>query len=444
MYYSTVSLFDLDQLVKTAIPVDASEYKGNTVFGSSIQRYSNDLSASIGIDATVGLFSGGIKSSFSTSSSNSSNNSYCTIHDVIGYYRLDMDPEKVPLIPSVKNDIENLDPVSLIKKYGTHYIQSAYIGGRVSFNANIDHSVFTNEDDFKVSVNAAYEAFSANASLETGNKTYNEQSSKHSSVEVFGGDPGFREILKGVGSKDKSQIYEEWEKSLQQYMGLADFGLNGFRPISELASTPARQKQLLDAITAYLKSEGVKLPDANPVVMKNSTVMIQSTDGRFLTRPIFRSIMQVYYPEVSNSTFSGDFRIVGHYTFDKLSTDPLNSNNVVSITFDETELWPGWIEGAPIKEVNQDWYKNKYLKLGGGFLETPFAHFTEPNDWTNWTIIKVGGKEGDPIYSGDEVQIYASAVDKYLNPAENTTVVVDPISSTGKNFVWKIIVVDSK
>ena len=443
--YSTTSLFDPDQLSKFTEVVMAPRYDGRIAEGRSISDYANSLSVSVSVSGKYELFSGSASASFNQSSMTNNNNSFFTLLDVIGYYRLDIDAKKAPLKPAVKNDIEHMAPDQLIATYGTHYVQSAYVGARVAFNTYIDRSRFTNESDFEASVTAAYgSSVSGKVSVGSTNKEYIEEFSKNSTVQVFGGDPSLAEAIEENGNKNGG--YDNWRKTLKDHMTLADYGVAGLRPISELASTPARQEALDDAIQKYLKEHG--LPGPTPQIMKNSTVILRSSDGRCVSRPIFWSFVgqQCYNPKMYSEDKIGDFRVTGYFSFTN-SSDPLMSNNNVNIMFKEKELVPNWPDGNYAKETNADWLNAKYLKLSG---PTPaFSLYWKDSEdaWAEWIIKKVNGTDG-PIYSGDEVYIYNNAKSEYLNFHDDNYLWVDT-SDKIKNgnrgddkFIWKFYVVN--
>ncbi|PHN03377.1 RICIN domain-containing protein [Flavilitoribacter nigricans] len=441
--YATRPLFVPQELARYASVQETGKFEGRMAQGRSIRQYSNSLSAAASIEGSYGLFSAGISTSFSSSSTQRSDNSFFTWNRVIGYYRLDIDPDRTALLPEVKNDINYMAPNDLFDKYGTHFIQSAFIGARIAFNTYINRSEFTDESDFEASVKASYGTVSGEGSVGTANKTYQDEFTKNASVQVFGGDPALAEAIER--DKNNSQFYTNWRNTIRQQMTLADFGDHGLQPIAELAATDVRRNELKTAMKKYLEDHGTPLPEPAPVIRQNSTFVLKSNDGRYLTRPIFKPFPQAYYPIMYVAENIGDFRVAGRFTFNPYSPANLVQNNNVTIMFQEDELMPHWTEGNRDKEQNADWIKKRFLKLGGII---PFAHFWDHDAWAQWTIQKVGAQNGATIYSGDEVYIYHIGTKKYLTTLESGAIGVEeskqiPTGMRDDKFIWKIIVKDS-
>lgn len=82
-----------------------------------------------------------------------------------------MDKLKSILEPQFKQDIDNMEVMKLFETYGTHYIASAYIGGRADFTSISTMSGSTKTSDISLAVEAKYKAVSGNKNLE---KKYSE------------------------------------------------------------------------------------------------------------------------------------------------------------------------------------------------------------------------------------------------------------------------------
>lgn len=412
----TVPLFDYDELPKYINVIESSEYDGRIIEGNSLKDYSNNLSASISLEGGSGLFSAGISTSFNMNATQETENSYFTWNRTLKKYRLDITPN-APLREAVKIDIAELSPEALFDKYGTHYIQSAYIGGRIEFNTHIDRSKFSDSSNFSVDVKASYAEVSGETKFGTGNSSHIEEFIRNARVAVIGGDAS----LGGQIELEKRNVhhYENWRKTVTgDNMTLADFANNGLLPISELAATQARKDELKAALTEYLLLHGTVLPDTpapKREVRKNSTFVLRSNDNRLVSRPTYKFILgtgNLYYPLLLDQDSINNFRVAGLFTFNENSKDVLTHGNTTNIMFKESVLYPWWTQGKlDGEDKSQDQLSKRFLKMGGLI---PHAHYWLEDGWANWTIKKVGGKQGDIIKDGDEVYIYNQGLQQYL------------------------------
>lgn len=434
----TVALFDQSQLKKHTNLQLTGKFEEVIIEGNTIEDYSDKLSVGVSVGGSVGLFSASVSTSFNSEGYQSSENSFYTMKKIYHYYRLDVDAEKAPLLPEVKNDIDNMDAYKLFDKYGTHFIQSAFIGARIAFNTYVDKSKFSNSTDFSADVKAAYGAVSGDASVGVGNSSSVSTFNSNSKLQVFGGDPLLGgNIINGVG--DKKQSYDKWVASTKSDDGhtLADFGYQGLQPIYSLASTPARKNQLKGKMEEYLKEKGTPLPQPKAIVKKNSTFVLQSKDDRFVTIPVLKLLpwpaSSFYYPLVSN-----ELNTAGLFTLIPNSSSGLKDGDNVTIRFTESELRNN--EGQP--EPNADFLKKRFLKIGG---ITPMAHYWDQNSECNWIIKKVDRNSGTSIFDGDEVYIQHDITKKYLtiyNSGGTALWVQDSQKVNGGSkddaFIWKI------
>ncbi len=437
----SLPLFDPEKLAECTNIQLTGTYDESIVEGSTIKDYSSKLSASVGVSGSAGMFSASVSTSFNSEAYESSENSFYTLKKVYHYYRLDLDMERATLLPQVKADIDNMPPNQLFDKYGTHYVKSAFIGARVVLNTYINKSEYSNATNFSASLKASYGAVSGDASVSTDTEESTRKFSSNSSLQIYGGDPLLSgNILNGLGNK--KQNYDAWVASTKVVDGhtLADFGNQGLQAISDLASTPARQADLKKALNEYLESKGTPLPVPKTLVKKNSVFGLQSADSRWVSIPLFKGFVggAVYYPLVV-----GTENVAGFFTFEPSSSEKIMHGANVTIRFVADKLYPHWNEGKTEVEQNQDWLKKNFLKVGGGII--PHAHYWDNSSDCNWVIQKVDGRDGDPIFDGDQVYIYHSNQKKYLTmySVGGTALGVQELKdadkgSDDKEFKWKI------
>ncbi len=402
----TLALFDQSQLEKYTNLQLTGKFEEGIIEGNTVEEYSDKLSVGVSVGGGVGLFSASVSTSFNSEGYQSSENSFYTMKKIYHYYRLDVDTQNAPLRPSVKNDLDHMAPDQLFDKYGTHFIQSAFIGARIAFNTYIDKSKFSNSTNFSADVKASYGAVSGDGSVETKNSSSISTFNSNSILQVFGGDPILAEkVAKGGGDQ---QEFAEWYASTKSDDGhtLADFGYQGLQPIYSLASTQARKDILKAEMEKYLIAKGTPLPQPKVIVKKNSTFILQSKDSRYVTRPVLKLLpwpaSSFYYPLVLN-----DRNTAGLFTFIPTSSAALKDGDNVTIRFTDNELRNN--EGQP--EPNADFLKKRFLKIGG---IAPMAHYWDQNSEANWIVRKVDRNTGTSIFDGEEVYIQHDVTKKYL------------------------------
>lgn len=139
----------------------------------------------------------------------------------------DIDTYKSILSESFKKDLySDMSPAELFNKYGTHFITSAIMGGKIN-----SYYLYTSESEksyydisAKVSTEVRYLAGKTKVNVEGGYKQQAE--SEHidvkNTLEVIGG-----ASLGMLSDEDIGKKYEEWEKSLADHaslMGIKDTG----------------------------------------------------------------------------------------------------------------------------------------------------------------------------------------------------------------------------
>ncbi|MBK9017365.1 MAG: hypothetical protein IPM82_26765 [Saprospiraceae bacterium] len=434
---ATRPLFDPEKLAENTRIQLIGDFKETIVQGNTIEEYSNKLSASVSVGGGVGLFRQASVAASTLKATKVRKNSFYTMRRAFIYYRLDLEYKKTPLLPDVKNDIDNMAPDQLFDKYGTHFINSAFIGNRIDFNTYVNKSSFSNSTDFTLGIKASYGAVSGDAAFGTNTEQITKTFSSNSNLQVMGGDPiKGGNVMNGVGNK--KQNYDEWFASTKEVNGhtLADFGHQGLLPISSLASTTARAKALETGMEAYLKKNGTPLPKPKVIVKKNSTFVLQSLDGRIVTFPVLKFLWPAssfYYPLVSNETGAA-----GLFTFIPTSSTELRHGDNVTIRFTESVLKNDKGETEP----NADFLNKRFLKIGG---IAPMAHYWDENNECNWVIKKVDTNNGSSIFDGEEVYIQHDVTKKYLtfwNVGGTALSVQESQKVNGGSrdevFIWKI------
>lgn len=253
-----------------------SEHIVKTVSGESKREYAKSLSAKAGLSVDAFVFSGSVESSFSKSSSGMEKKFYYTYMDANTKWRISMDirgdyiePLKPMLESRFAKDLENMNPETLFETYGTHYIATAYLGGRADYKTETVITSETNTSDIGMAVEAQYKAVSANASIDQKHQQTLSKSKTKSKLTVVGGNSEYANNIKDPVT------YEKWADGIADAPVLCDFEAGSLRPIWEFAS-PTRQKELKAAFNKMLEENPLPKKMTNVVSLKNDVYMVKS------------------------------------------------------------------------------------------------------------------------------------------------------------------------
>lgn len=394
----TLPLFDLSASDAVSIQ-KAPSYRGRFVSGESLSEFYNAFSANISVSGSYNKFSGEITSNFTNSVLNNRSHSFIASHITQTYYRLILS-DAAPLLPQVETDLQQMEPTQLWDKYGTHYLQSIYIGGRISFSSYIDRAKIEQGYDLEATVEAAYLEFvKGKASAGTVNKSVFDQVVRNREVDVMGGDPAKANSIMD-GSGQASDAFNAWSASVPAYMSISDFADNGLIPIYELVADPERHALLKAAWTTYMADNtAAVLKQAPPKpVKKDAFFYLKSSDGRYYSQAPYNAMYSYYYPTIADK--AQKLRFGG-------GAQTLKNN--YNITIKTNEKFKDSITGK--------W--SKYVYLGAFKLKHWVYYWTLYDAKTNWFIEKAVPAKDDQIYFGDAIRIRNEHFDQYLWPEKD-------------------------
>jgi MAC/Perforin domain len=392
----TTPIFDVSGLKGIEVQ-ESPSYDGRFVYGQSKKDYFEELSASIALAGSYAGFSGEVIGNFSKQALINTNNVFATSNVTQAYYRLSLTDEAV-LMPRAIEDLANLQPVALFDKYGTHYLKSIYIGARVSFNSSADITRVSKNFDMNATVKAAYaEVVKGESSGGSVAREDLQEVSNNRHIRVMGGDPAkANAIVEGTGEPSKN--YNDWSKSVPDYVSIADFDKGGLVPIYLLAATAERRAELEAAWKTYMEQHTddiLEEEDPKPVpVYKNSRIKLLSSDDRYISTA--ESATRYYYARLGQD---GVVLQLGG------TNKPLISGSIVSIKTTEK-----------FKKSWQD-----YNLLGAFGDATELYYWKDYGSKTNWIIEKTDpNQQGAPIYYGEWVYVKNEAfTNQYLTPYVN-------------------------
>lgn len=403
--------------------VDTPSYSNQFIRGKSEKNYFNNLSASVGLKFPYEGFAFEVNSSFNWTTDSTTTREYFNYSECINRYRLTL-KRKPPLLAEVKEDFIKLSANQLFDKYGTHYLSSVLIGGRISFLSHIDTSKLT--DIQKVHLDGSIKAAAtesikseSTASVTNDNKSVVDEAKTNRIMSVEGGDP-----LKAAPIIDKStgeiaKAYDEWANTLNQpqYLSISDFVSDGLRPIFELAvdaDAPIdRQKELEKEWGTYLKKRTGTIVDAVPPqpVMKSDSIKLAAQDGRYLSYS--KSGMSYYFARLAPDSVLHNLGganecLVDGSNVNLITTEPFKDN-----------FWGDW---------------SKRTWLGAFATDRELYYWNSYGSKTNWIFERVDTSTGREIHYGDEVYIKNEEYDQYLVPYKDGYVT----TRKGEKYKWII------
>jgi len=400
----TLPLFDLSDHEVVDIQ-QGTDYQGRFASGETKYQFYEQFSANVSASGSYNGFSGEITSTFDDNTLNNRHHSFATAHTTHSYYRLTVS-DGARLLPTVATDIAEMDPAALFDKYGTHYLKSIYIGGRVSFSSHMDRTQVTKGLKVETAMKASYaKAVEGSASAKGVEESDISHIILNKKVDVIGGDTALAsQIMSGSG--EPSDSYNAWAATVPDHMSIADFADGGLVPLYLLAADETRRAELETAWIAYMAEKTAKVLDGDEpmAVKKNSRFVLYSEEGQYIGKAPYDVTYDFYYPKLSGTAkklqFGGNKEV-------------LSDGHVVKIKTTE-KFKDHWWTGP--------WSKRIYL---GAFKLKHNLYYWEDSDGYNakmsWKINKVVPSGDKAIRFGDEVYIKNQHFEgkTYLAPAKN-------------------------
>ena len=242
-----------------------SEFK---VFESQ-DEFSSYMAAEAGVEASAWGFSAEFDASYSKRTEGSQTAYYGRVFDYVQLWQVILSPQSlVNLDPDFAADLAKLPAVftmdtrqdffSFFAKYGTHFVKTTTVGGRLDYSINVTSDAQFTQEEASANMRFEYDGVFASASG-SGHAEWDKMdkhwvSSRTAKLSAVGGDPG---ILSGVLPPDDPSHYvnyndlvSQWTSSVKNEPGFIQFTL---QPISTLA-TVAQGAAVDQALSAYLNT----------------------------------------------------------------------------------------------------------------------------------------------------------------------------------------------
>lgn len=220
-----------------------SDHIITTIEGSSVAEYSNQLSEKIGIGGKAFFFKGSFDTQFKTAYQNNENLFYYTYMDINTKWRVSMDMRNIEKVISCldqqfKRDLDSLDPKTLFELYGTHFVSSAYMGGRIDYSSISKLSEQTSTEEIKAAIKAKYGIISGNYSVTASTENALTKANTETQLNVIGGNA---EYTNSITNKEQ---YKKWAEGIVASPVLCGFDNNSLLPIWTLTLDAKRKKEL--------------------------------------------------------------------------------------------------------------------------------------------------------------------------------------------------------
>lgn len=228
-----------------------SDHIITTVEGTSIKEYSESLAEKAGLKGKAVFFKGSIDASANDFNTSNEELFMYTYMDINTKWRVSIDTRNIDkmilmLDDQFISDIENLSPKDLFDNYGTHFITSAYLGGRIDY---ITSSKLTNnlsKNEIKLAVNASYGAISGNYTNNQNSTSEINTSITKTTLNVVGGNSEYTNNI-----SDPVQ-YKKWAEGIVKSPVLCGFDEKSLMPIWMLTKDIVRRSELENYFNAQL------------------------------------------------------------------------------------------------------------------------------------------------------------------------------------------------
>lgn len=225
-------------------------YKGKLTFSKTVIQATKKFTATFGLEAEYGDFSANVDSSFSEETRESTDTAILMIEDEILGYSVTLGSKQsistLNFTEAFKAALDGtMNPQELFERYGTHFIKSVRLGGKVIALSSSISTEKVEEKEFTVSAKAKYDgvvSVEATASYTKSNKSKFNSDSIKQELMVYGGAASLQIALQKAPSPT---AFEKWAASVDKTPTFSN--ITAVAPIWDFCSNEDRKKQLEDA-----------------------------------------------------------------------------------------------------------------------------------------------------------------------------------------------------
>lgn len=225
--------------------------------GNTCRKYQKELGIKASMEGSYGFFSGSVSAQFSSNEQHCQSYSFVSQTDRFFKYQLTLEPDSSlndMVREKVRNDLDNLEPTELFKKYGTHFLNSLIIGATSVYSSATNTSEYSSSIDYTAALALRYKNLTGSISGEMSVEEKEAVSSLESSSKIT--------IFVQGGQAEKASTilegsYKEWIDTVADNMAFVAFSeRNSLLPIWELCSGE-RKAKLKDAYNDYARGQPV-------------------------------------------------------------------------------------------------------------------------------------------------------------------------------------------
>lgn len=225
--------------------------------GLTISKYQSNLSGHFDLSLGFDLFSGSLKSDFSSEHLHESKYAYCRVQRSVSYAQLSFNASSNSmrqwLFDHVANMLENAQSTdelnAVFDTLGSHYLNNINVGGRAVQSSSTHMQHITSSSQYGTQANMAFEA---SIGLGISDKKSIDKFSQNSNIQsiALGGDPalfptGFFSEGDKVNQSQYLEQYNLWVKSIESNPVFIDFiAQDSLSPIWHLCESPEQSVKL--------------------------------------------------------------------------------------------------------------------------------------------------------------------------------------------------------
>lgn len=278
-----------------------SDHKIKRVEGSSVNEYVENLSQNVNISGNGLFFKASVENHLGSSIESNQQSHFYTYMDANIKWRLSIDLRSIDRLKSImdpifKTDLNTMEPEKLFKTYGTHFVASAYLGGRADYSTTFESSSLTSEKESRTAIEARFRKISGGVELDE--KSTNTLINCHakSYLSVVGGNSEYANNI-------SNQVqYDKWASGIVDRPVLCDFGPESLMPIWKLCEETSRKEALEKYYEANILPAHPRLPDieqptdiiAKYEVNLMNIYVIDDCENSFMAPGEFRYNFNVY------------------------------------------------------------------------------------------------------------------------------------------------------
>lgn len=220
-----------------------SDHIITTIEGSTIREYSNNLAEKAGLSGDAIFFKASIDYSITETENSQEELFMYTYMDLNTKWRVSMDTRNIDKMISMLDeqfmiDIEKLSPKELFDHYGTHFISSAYLGGRIDYITSTRLTNSLSKEEIKRAVEGSYKQISGYYSTNDNSSVQINTSTTKTKLNVVGGNS---EYTNNIQNADQ---YKKWAEGIVKSPVLCGFDDKSLVPIWKLTKNVARMAEL--------------------------------------------------------------------------------------------------------------------------------------------------------------------------------------------------------